>query len=76
MGGEQKDLEIEELAAELGYEDASALAALIRSNSRLRELGLAPLADGASIKRSIWASTEESLFHSMTVELEIGTAVK
>ncbi|MCX7385326.1 MAG: hypothetical protein NTX48_01570 [Planctomycetales bacterium] len=72
----QKDLEIEEVAVELGYDNPSALAALIRSNSRLRELGLGPLSDGAAIKRSTWASTKESLFHSLAVELEIGIATR
>ena len=72
----QKDLEIEEVAVELGYENPSALAALIRSNSRLREIGLGPLSDGAAIKRSTWASTRESLFHSLAAELEIGIAFR
>lgn len=72
----QKDLEIEEVAAELGQSDPTVLATLIRNNSRLRELGLAPLAAGAGIKRSTWASTGESLFHALAAELEIGTAVK
>lgn len=72
----QKDLEIEEVAAELGYSNPSALAELIRTNSRLRELGLGPLADGAAIKRAAWASTSESLFHSLAIELEIGTRLK
>ncbi len=73
---EPKDLEIEEVAVELGYENPSALAALIRSNSRLREIGLGPLSDGAAIKRSTWASTGESLFHSLAAELEIGIAFR
>jgi len=72
----QKDLEIEEVAVELGFDNPSALATLIRSSSELRELGLGPLSEGAAIKRSTWASTKESLFHSLAVELEIGVAIR
>jgi hypothetical protein len=72
----QKDLEIEDVAVELGFDNPTALAELIRSSSKLRELGLGPLAEGAAIKRSTWASTKESLFHSLAVELEIGIAIK
>lgn len=72
----QKDLELEDVAAELGQNDPQQLAELIKNNSRLRELGLAPLAEGAGIKRSTWASTKEQLFHSIAAELEIGTKLR
>jgi hypothetical protein len=72
----QKELEIEEVAVELGFDNPTALAALIRNNSKLRELGLGPLAEGAAIKRSTWSSTTESLFHSLAAELEIGVSAK
>lgn len=71
----QKDLELEDVAAELGIADPKELQILIKSNARLRELGLAPLMQGAAIKRSNWQSLEKGLspFQRTAFEIELGT---
>lgn len=69
----QRDIEIEEACVELGYNSPARLAALIRNNRTLREKGLGSLAEGAAIKRSTWASLNDSIFHLLALELELGT---
>lgn len=71
----QKDLELEDVAAELGMPDPRELQILIKGNPRLRELGLGPLVQGAAIKRSTWQSLERSIspFQQAAFELELGT---
>lgn len=71
----QKDLELDDVAAELGIEDPKELQGFIKSNSRLREYGLGPLLQGAAIKRSHWQTLERSLspFQQTASELQIGT---
>ena len=71
-----KDLGPAEVAAELGLADPKELTAMIRANAKLRQLGLAPLLKGASIKRSEWDSLEKRLlstFQDAARELELGT---
>jgi len=71
----QKDLELDDVAAELGVTDPVELRAIIRSNLRLREFGLGPLLQGAAIKRSLWQNLERSLspFQQTAFELQLGT---
>ena len=71
----QKDLEIDDVASELGIEDTKELQTLIKSNSKLRELGLGPLLQGAAIKRSHWQSLEKPLspFQQSAFEMQVGT---
>ena len=70
----QKDLELDDVAAELGF-DPAELKAIIRTNLRLREFGLGPLLQGAAIKRSHWQNLERSLspFQQTAFELQVGT---
>lgn len=71
----QKDLELEDVAAELGMADPRELQLLIKSNSVLRDLGLGPLLQGAAIKRSHWHSRDKSSspFQRTALELGLGT---
>lgn len=71
----QKDLELDDVAAELGIPDTRELQILIKSNPRLLQLGLGPLLQGAAIKRSHWQSLEKQLspFQQSAFELQIGT---
>lgn len=71
----QKDLELEDVAAELGIPDPRELQIMIKANPRLRELGLGPLVQGAAIKRTTWQSLERSIspFQQAAFELELGT---
>jgi hypothetical protein len=69
-----KDLNLEDVACELGLEDPAKLQGIIASNGRLRELGLGPLVQGAAVKRDLWDSLEgNSLFQRTALELELGT---
>lgn len=70
-----KDLGIEEVALELGMTDPESLAASIRASSRLRTLGLAPLAQGEKIKRALWDSQAKvlSTLQLTASELDLGT---
>ncbi len=71
--GYQKDISIEEAAAELGFDSPAKLKLLIENNRQLRLLGLGPLAAGASIKREAWSSTAKtrSVFQHVAAELDI-----
>lgn len=71
----QKDLELDDVASELGFEDPKELQTLIRTNSRLLQYGLGPLLQGAAIKRSHWQTLEKSLspFQQSASELQVGT---
>lgn len=71
----QKDLEFDDVVSELGIEDTKEFQILIKANNKLRELGLGPLLQGASIKRSHWQTLEKSLspFQQSAAEMQIGT---
>lgn len=81
----QKDLELEEVAAELGIADPQRLMTRIDANPFLkRRLGLGPLTTGAAIKRSTWAAIKDdptdsdddirpSFFHLTTSQVDRGT---
>jgi serine/threonine protein kinase len=72
----QKALGAAEVAADLGLADPKDLLGAIRANANLRRLGLAPLLNGATIKRSDWDSLDGrilSTFHEAARELELGT---
>jgi hypothetical protein len=70
-----KDLDPEGVALELGIADPKELQTLIKANARLRQLGLGPLMQAATIKRETWeaATKVQSLFHEVARELELGT---
>ena len=74
----QKDLGLADAARELGLDDPRDLAAAIRSSSRLRTMGLGPLARGEVIKRAVWDSLETHLstFQRAARELERGTPLR
>ncbi len=70
-----KDLGPEEVALELGIADPKELQTLIKANARLRQLGLGPIMQSATIKREAWEAPRklQSLFHEVARELELGT---
>lgn len=69
-----KDLNLEETAFELGIEPKDLETAL-KHNPKLRELGLGPLREGGSIKRSTWSSQDGliSPFQNVAREMGLGT---
>ena len=74
----QSDLRLEEVAVELGLSDPARLLAALKATRALTNLGLAPLAEGAAIKRSTWSEfrSQFSLFHEAAKELDIGEPVR
>ncbi|MGH7129333.1 MAG: transcriptional regulator, partial [Planctomycetaceae bacterium] len=73
----QKDVELEEAAVELGFDDPKALLTVLNANPNLcRRLGLGPLVNGNAIKRSAWSNLDEFLspFQRTASELDRGTA--
>lgn len=70
-----KELTVVDAALELGLEDATLLYAAIKTNDRLRQLGLRPLITGATIKRETWESLERfiSPYQEVANTLELGT---
>ena len=64
-----------EAAYELGLADPARLAAAVQASDRLRELGLAPLARKATIKREVWESLAgfTSPFQEAAGVLDLGT---
>jgi serine/threonine-protein kinase len=71
-----KDLGPDEVAADLGFNDAKELTARIQASARLREFGLAPLLSNAPIKRTEWDAIDGrflSRFQEVAHELELGT---
>jgi hypothetical protein len=71
----QKDLELDDVAADLALEDPQELRTRINSNLRLREYGLGPLIQGDTIKRSVWQTLERGVspFQKSAFEMQIGT---
>ena len=71
-----KDLDLAEVASELGIEQPKALQEMIRGNPKLKELGLGPLAEGAATKRELWEFLEgNSLFQTVANVCDLGTPV-
>jgi hypothetical protein len=71
-----KDLGAVQVAADLGLADPKELIGAIRANANLRRLGLAPLLNGATIKRTDWDSLDGrvlSTFQETARELSLGT---
>jgi serine/threonine-protein kinase len=70
-----QELGLEEAARELRLADAKVLQGAIQANPRLQELGLFPLARGATIKREVWETLEflNSPFQEAARELKQGT---
>lgn len=54
----QRDLNAISLACEVGFESPEKLCDMIKFNRDLIRLGLAPIANGATIKRSQWESRD------------------
>lgn len=71
----QRDLNATAVACELGLKSGDELVAAVRANRELLRLGLGPLANGASIKRSVWESKEAfvSPFQEACRMLGLGT---
>jgi serine/threonine-protein kinase len=69
-----KEIGLEEAALELGLSDSKVLRLTIRSSDRLRQLGLGPLATGATIKRETWESLDRfiSPFQETAGMLDLG----
>ena len=71
-----RDMSIRDVSAELGIEQASALAATIPLNKRLKDLGLSSLPTGSTIPRRMWDTQEESpasVFQRTVVALGLGS---
>lgn len=70
------NLGLSEIAAELGQDDHDELQTAVKHNSRLRDLGLRPILNDATIKRESWESGRGlSMFQTVASELELGTPV-
>lgn len=52
----QRDVSLADAAIELGIEDANELKIAVRVNPQLKKLGLGPIVDGNSVKRTEWES--------------------
>jgi serine/threonine-protein kinase len=65
----------DEAAYELGLPGPAKLQAAIQNNDLLRQLGLGPLAQGATIKRETWESLQgfNSPFQEAASALDLGT---
>lgn len=70
-----RELTLDEAALELGLNDPLPLKTAIRLSDRLRQLGLGPLAQGATLKRDVWESVENytSPFQEAASVLDLGT---
>jgi serine/threonine-protein kinase len=70
-----RDLALADVAAELGLSDPRRLASAIGDNDRLRQIGLAALAGGGTVKRDAWASLKQRLspFQRAALELDRGS---
>jgi mono/diheme cytochrome c family protein len=70
-----KELGLAEAALELGLTDATKLQVAIAASDRLRELGLGPLTQGATIKRETWESLSRfiSAYQEAASVLGVGT---
>lgn len=69
----QRSLNVHDVAQELEL-DVPTLLLKIEHNPSLRELGLAPLRDGGTLKRELWDTRAlgPSLFQKVALELELG----
>jgi mono/diheme cytochrome c family protein len=69
-----QELTSTEAAAELGLADAKTLEGAIKANPLLQRDGLLPLAQGHTLKREVWESTEFSFspFQRAAKELKLG----
>jgi hypothetical protein len=68
------DLDAATAATEIGLESADVLAGAVKGNSRLRDLGLGPLARGGYVKRGDWEKIEgNSVMQRTARELDRGT---
>jgi serine/threonine-protein kinase len=72
-----RDLDIADVASELDIEDPKTVEGMVRGNRNLKELGLGPLSEGASIKREVWEFYKDhiSLFQLVAREIGFGTPV-
>ncbi|WP_417744172.1 transcriptional regulator [Rosistilla oblonga] len=73
-----QDMSLADVAAELGFEDATALAPTIQYNQKLKDLGLAPLASDSTIPRRMWDTQQESpssIFQRTAVALGVGSGM-
>ena len=70
-----KEVGPEEAAYELGLSSPAKLQGAIQANDLLRQLGLGPLAQGATIKREVWESLQgfNSPFQEAASALDLGT---
>ncbi len=70
-----QDLGLEAIAVELGVEDVQQLQQTIQRSSRLRSLGLGPLARGQRVKREMWDSLSGTIstFQLTALELDLGS---
>jgi mono/diheme cytochrome c family protein len=70
-----KEVGPEEAAYELGLASPGRLQGAIQANDLLRQLGLGPLAQGATIKRETWESLQgfNSPFQEAASALDLGT---
>lgn len=68
------EVDLAKAAAELGVEKPADLAAMIRGNPALKELGVMTLTAGKSVKRDEWDGIDgTSLFQDVALALRLGT---
>ncbi|QDV70390.1 Planctomycete cytochrome C [Rosistilla carotiformis] len=73
-----QDMSLADVAAELGFEDATELGPTIQFNQKLKDLGLAPLASESTIPRRMWDTQQESpssIFQRTAVALGVGSGL-
>ena len=63
-----QDLTPESVAAELDMPDVATIQTKI-GESKFQELGLGPLLEAKAVKRELWESSEQSLYHRVANEL-------
>ena len=70
-----RDVHLEEVAYELGFDDPRLVQFAIKTNTNLQKLGLLPVVDGFAIKRELWESREKlvSPFQATAREFDVGT---
>jgi serine/threonine-protein kinase len=69
----RQDVTLETAALELGLLDGKELKEAIEKNPVLRQIGLLPLAQGGSLKRSVWEGGAVSLMQRTAREMGLGT---
>ena len=72
------DMTLDNVASEIGIENPEELRVQIKGNPDLRELGLGPLVNGATIQRSAWTDNQRgsSVAQETARILQLGTPLQ